>query len=369
MKAQRSAIAQITWINYNNFGTFLQAYSLQQVLKRIGFISYIIDDKRFIKTNPSKLFLARLFHSLKNKPSYIFDQYKIDSLYKAFRNNFLNIDNSWKTLEDLSSKYSEFICGSDQIWSPILRDHNDGFYFASFAPENAKKIAYAPSLGSKTYSKDYETLVKPWLKGFQFLSAREKRGAEILEEISGCHVQTVLDPTLLLSHNDWVRFEKGNPRNPLSPDSHYLLAYMLSFNCVYLKRIKEIAEEKNLKLVFINNLDGLSEYADKCVNCGPLEFLSLIVNSTFFITDSFHGTIFALQFHKHFLTLKRFKENSAISQNSRIENLFHIIKMKDNFLDDSNFDKLPNLPDWDYIDKCLSEERKKSIQYLQEAFR
>ena len=362
-------IAQITWITYPNFGTFLQAFALQYTLSKYNVDCYIIDDRIYANNQSYIRSLAsKIFFSLRHRNLYLFDQIKIERQYNNFKKKFIKIDNTWSTFSELNNKYSIFICGSDQIWSPILPNHYDGFYFASFASNSAKKIAYAPSLGSKTYREEFAELVRPWLDSFNALSAREETGAHILSEITGItDIPVVLDPTLLLTHSEWSEFERQNGNNPVKKKDAYLLAYFLTFNEKYLEKTREIANAKGLKLILINNILGLSKYSDEIINCGPLEFLSALAGCNYFITDSFHGSIFALQLHKPFLTLKRFKDESYNSQNSRIENLFRLCDIKDNFLDETSYSSLPIEPDWKRIEKLISIERQKSLNYLKMA--
>lgn len=248
-------------------------------------------------------------------------------------------------------------------------NHHDGFYFASFASETAKNIAYAPSLGSKTYSAEYAALTSKWLRKFSFLSARESSGAKILSEISGKNdVATVIDPTLLLPSNKWIDFEKKNSKASLKLQGRpYLLTYFLSRNSKYFNAAKRIAKEKGLLLVTLNSLPGLRKDFDIVLECGPMEFLSAIANAQYVITDSFHGTIFAIHFQRPFLTFKRFATNAANSQNARVENLFEKLEIKDNFLGEDDTLVLPETPNWERISELLNIERSDSLNYLKSA--
>lgn len=361
-------IAQITWITYTNYGTFLQAFALQQVLNQLGYDSVIIDDSRLVNENISwksriLIFLSSIYHL-----NY-FKNRKRQKLYDNFASSFLNVDYCWRDYGDVNSRYGIFVCGSDQIWSPLLPNHHNGFYFASFASENAKKIAYAPSLGCKTIPKAYASLTSKWLYRFAYLSARETSGTKILEEITGRKdIETVIDPTLLLSSEQWSNFEKTNSKLPSKIyGRHYLLAYFLTKNTNYISIAKKIAKEKRLTLVAINSINGLSKYFDIIINCGPMEFLSVIANAQYVVTDSFHGSIFAIHFKRPFLTLKRFTSDAPNSQNARIENLFAKLEICDNFLGEEDKFIMPKEPNWSYIEELLKSERSLSINYLKTA--
>lgn len=367
-RTSHDKIAQITWITYTNYGTFLQAFALQQVLKQLGFNSALIDDSRYVGAIVSmKGRLLSLLSSIYHRT--YFKNKRQKKLYRSFADSFLTIDRNWIDYKDLNNRYNTFICGSDQIWSPLLPNHHDGFYFASFASESAKNIAYAPSLGSKTYSAEYATLTSKWISKFSFLSARESSGAKILSEISGKNdVATVIDPTLLLPSKDWIEFEKKNTTTSSKLQCRpYLLTYFLTRNSKYFDAAKRIAKEKGLLLVSLNSLPNLHNDFDVVLECGPMEFLSAIANAHYVITDSFHGTIFAIHFHRPFLTFKRFATNAANSQNARVENLFEKLEIKDNFLGEDDPLRLPQQPNWKRISELLDIERSHSLNYLKSA--
>lgn len=365
MTQNKFQTAIITWISYPNYGSMLQAYALQQTLKRLGVDSKLIDDSRYVRPKGFKCRIKNFVCSLLK--AFLFQRRKSFSSFAYFKQNFLQVDAEWKNTSQLSDRYSRIICGSDQIWSSILPDHHNGFYFASFASEECEKIAYAPSIGSMTYSTEYAELVRPWIKNFKSLSSREKSGADILKEISARDdVAVVLDPTLLLSSEQWRELEKHSDY-PL-PDGHYMFAYFLTFNETYLRFAKGKAAEMGLQLVTIDNLPMFGRYADRVLSdVGPVAFLRLIANADYVVTDSFHGSIFSIQYRKPFITVKRFSDNEPRCQNSRIYNLFELLGIRDNFLSGQELDRQPCVPDWNSVERALDTERQMSIDYLRKA--
>lgn len=361
-------IAQITWIAYPNFGTFLQAYALQQILKSMGHDSILIDDTRFTwLANTPRIRMARFKAMLLNPSGWLRNR-RILRSYRLFADKYLKIDRSWRTERELNEKYDAFVCGSDQIWSPLLPQHFGGFYFAAFADKKVK-IAYGPSLGSTCVTPEYVDMVRPWLSSFSSLSAREKVGAEILASITGRgDVETVLDPTLLLDSDSWNTLISGCDMN--FERESYVLAYFLTFNNVYLSKAREIADKQGCKLIVIDIDVKMKPYADVFYrSAGPADFLWLVANARYVVTDSFHGSIFACQFKRPFLTVKRFKDSAANCQNSRIENLFKILGITDNFRGEENIDRLPVEPDWLVVTAALESYRKHSMNYLHSALK
>ena len=359
-------VGQITWITYKNYGTFLQAFALQNTLNKLGIKSNIIDDKRFTFGSKSiRHILSKLISIFRKKNSS--DKTNRYDGYEHFSKRFLNIDRDWKSYEDLTNRYDIFLCGSDQIWSPLLNDHHEGFYFASFAGSKNTKIAYGPSLGTKEYSYKFKDLISPWLSNFYKLSSREEEGTKILSEITGRKdIATVLDPTLLMTPAEWKEFEQQNRKSLI--EGSYVLLYLLRYNESYIRRAQELAINLKLPLVAFDNLPELTKKVDYIVSGGPLEFITAIAHSNMVLTDSFHGTIFALNFKRKFITFQRFSNGEHMNQNSRIENLFKIVGIEDNFINEANIESLPSEPDWEKIEDNLSKERLKSINYLSSSF-
>lgn len=363
-------IAQITWINYYNFGTFLQAYALQKALKKLGYNTEIIDDRKFnyLLKKESDTILIKIKSTIKKVIGWKKRDTRRKILYQKFADKYLTIDSSNESLNDVANKYNVYVCGSDQIWSPILSSHSDGYFFASFAKKDSIKISYASSFGSETYNSDYKDLVSPWLKSFKHLSCREQSGVRILTEITAREdVVEVVDPTLLLNTEEWQQlYDKSDCVDTTKP---YMLCYFLTFNKDYIDKCKEYAKERNLQLISFNNLDIINRFYDKLIEAGPSQFLAAIANCSYFATDSFHGTIFALQFKRQFVTFKRFKENDTKNQNSRVINLLEKIGLGNRFIGNTSISTLPTITDWEKIDDIIKSFRSESFSFLKQALK
>ena len=360
---KRLNTATVTWISYRNFGTFLQAYALQQSLIKIGCCNRILSDKKIVDTffpNNWKSIISNFV----NRATSLFNafekgQRRSNRAYDDFARRFLKIDYDWKNFEELNHKYDIFICGSDQIWSPIVPF--DAYFYLDFTTK--KKIAYAPSIGSSVYPQEKVSQIKPYLLKFSHLSIREEQGKEILEKQFGLTCQTVLDPTLLLDKEEWEKFIT------VEKDQNYILCYFLTFNEVYWKFVQQFANEKGLllKALIIHPQD--LNYVDEPLYVGPKGFLNAIKNSRYFFTDSFHGSVFAVHFEKQFVAFKRFKETSEQNQNSRIVNLFKKLGLTDLFVSESDLSKvnIDTKIDFSAVKEKLSLEQSKSLKYLQQA--
>lgn len=369
---ENKKVAIVTWIKHRNFGTYLQAYALQQVISNLGYDVWILDDSKIQEESKinakEKNIVFRLLFALKLRLAYLL-HYKYFNLcreglklYNSFQDSCLKVDKHTLPLADLDSRYDIFVCGSDQIWSPSLSIFSS-YYYLSFTSK--KKVAYAPSIGITKYPKFFIPKIKPLLDRFDALSVREKEGADILKSFLYREVEAVLDPTLLLSVENWSKLLL--PCRLLAEE--YVFCYFLSYNECYMQYVREFASRKKLPIV-VFALEGRNwNFGDKMIAGGPKEFLTAIHGASFVFTDSFHGTIFSLHFKKQFFVFKRFEDNDSNSQNSRITNLLRLVNMEDYFIGKSDLCRIDNLPAIDYrtVPVVIQQERDKSITYLKDS--
>lgn len=360
--------ATITWITFRNYGTFLQAYALQHVLRGMGYDNRIIDDKpiidkKFPPAPPRKLSLywkirirlAKIYHNIigdiPRKPTS-------EDLYQKFKNQYLLLDSDFIKPEDLNERYDVFIAGSDQIWYPN-EEVFDPYFYLNFAKK--KKISYAPSVGASEYPKAFIHRSKPLLERFDHISVREQMGKNLLSSFIDKDIEVVLDPTLLLQAAEW-----DNVASYPVYKGKYAFLYMLTYNENYLNSAIQDAARQGLKLITVSNEPRLAECVDQVVEAGPSEFVSLIKYADVVYTDSFHGTVFSLLYHKKFVTFKRFSSSSKNNQNSRLENLFNILDIQGVFWGEKECEAgvIPLAYDKNSVDEKLGKYRKLSVEYL-----
>lgn len=346
--------ATVTWISWNNYGSLLQAYALQQSIRKLGCRNRILCDEAIISKLPTLRqriirFLSIIKHRNIKRSAYLFEK---------FRRLYLSIDHS-HNLRSQNNRYEAFICGSDQIWSTYLAF--EPYYYLHYF--NRRKIAYAPSTATHRFSTDYLNAILPELRQFESLSLREQLAAEALSAASGLQVDHVADPTILLQPEEW---RKLIPRHP--PSGKYILCYFLSPGKWYMDWVKAYAERHGLT---IRIFDTRKEYADygECISAGPREFLSYIDSASMVFTDSYHATIFSILLHKNFVTFKRFTDGEGIDQNERIYALFRKLSLTPYFIGQNELPIVESLPTPDYaeIDKVLEQWRSESLSYLKNA--
>jgi hypothetical protein len=196
---------------------------------------------------------------------------------------------------------------------------------------------------------------------------READGARILENVTGMHdIPVVADPTLLLTREEYMPL--CAQRMETRP---YMLAYLLTYNAEYLQYITKLATDAGLKLLILGDDLRLRKWSDRNITAGPAEFLSLIANAEAVVTDSFHGSIFTLQFARPLLCLKRFSDTSRSNQNSRIENLFAMLGIPDNrFFGEQDLHRVDAVPMQHVTDQVRARWQtysNQSVQYLKSA--
>ncbi|MBR2528251.1 MAG: polysaccharide pyruvyl transferase family protein [Blautia sp.] len=323
-------IAVITWFHYYNYGTSLQVSALCEYIRKSGHLVDVIDYAPRLKGD-SIIYHYKTLDYLKHiiqkkikqkKYSYYipYDNGDRSALFQEFLANHISLTpkaNTLSGLQDLNTFYDVFICGSDQIWAPNIFDPH---YFLDFVYDESKMIAYAPSIGLQRIIDSYvEKQMKELISRFQHLSIREEQGAEIIEQLVGKKPIITVDPTFLLTAEEWKNYVGFEIRKI---DVPYMVVYMLGKEEKQWQIVYQIASSLNLELKVIPVFEhDLKREGCICSPVGPKEFLELVANASYVCTDSFHGTIFSIIFRKQFSVFERFKERDYINQNSRIFNL------------------------------------------------
>lgn len=394
--------ATITWITYNNYGTELQAYALQQYIKGLGIENDIISDKYIVCQTPevcsdepisekghnvatvNKHFFLQFAQRVKK---YIFHPIKIikiihnigynkkmfhlmqcynnsQNLFSEFKDQYLDIVNGLRRedMTNLNSKYDVFICGSDQIWS-VLKQNFDGYFFLDFA--KGKKISYATSIGTEKIEQETLDKIAEWLNDFSSISVREKRTSEQLTKALHRDVEWVVDPTLLHNTKFWSDFCV----DVVPKKKKYLLCYFLNNNEWYFNYAAKLAKHLHLNLLLIpSSFESTNKKGCYSRPVGPKEFVSLFKYASFVLTDSYHGSIFSLLFEKNFIHLKRFSDEDPICQNIRVYSLFEKINLCDHIVEKKIFTNDDVKPiEYNKINIILSELRKESELFIKKA--
>jgi len=370
-----------------NYGSSLQAYASKQFLSSLGYEAVILwHCDGFIKGRDirfKKLFI--IFLRTFWRPNLFiktFSTYK-NSLQKeisedakkaflAFTDSRLQVEKySWSGLKAYARNETVVacVCGSDQIWN-ATNIYIDPIFYLNFAPKQ-KRIAYAPSFGKSEIPKYNKEIIKKYVSEFDYLSVREEQGAHIIKDLTERTVPVLIDPTLLLDKNDWIK-TRGDLQ--ACERGKYILLYFLdkpsSLAIQYIKRLIEVYNCSTIAIPYQH-----SEFTkfDCCYNncAGPLEFIDLVSNASFVCTDSFHGTAFSINLNIPFLTFKR-DYGTATDQSSRILSLINKLGLKERFISETESTEEIN-PEcevsFENSNRLLTCERQRAKEYLLNSIR
>jgi len=260
------------------------------------------------------------------------------------------------------NKFDLFVCGSDQIWNPYNIRFEKAF-FLSFTNEGAKKISYAASIGQDSVQEDGLEFIKENLVDFDSISVREDSAIRILQEAGITQEVFVhVDPVFLLSQNSWR--ERENIVSLPEFCEKYVLVYRLTDNPQFDKALEELKRSSGLPFVAITDRLGKIPFIDKkYMSLGPAEFLYLIDNAEYVVTDSFHGTAFSLIFEKKLIAVSNLKKNTRITTILEKTGMIDCLVSQN-----SSTDIIPKLDYSDMYTKCRSrimELSREARQYLE----
>lgn len=355
--------AIITWCMTSfNFGETLQAYAMCSILRKYGYnpivISYLQGDSR------KQLRKNTIYKE--NVIGYI--------SFWNFANKYMGPVYQCRSKEEvefLTRKKSLLVCGSDQIWNPNYYE-KDNIYTLGFDNSNKKKIAYAPSLTIENVNKTNEMHIRLMAKQIEkidYISVREKRAAQILSNYMNNKIDVVLDPTLIISNNEWSKIaDKGKER------TDYIFVYVLGKIEKYKKLIEEICKRNNIKnIVWVDLIKGqsLDGQGVKAVrNISPTRFLSYIKNAKAVITDSFHGAMFSIKFNKEFWIIERDYGGIHKEGDVRLDDILSRLDLLERKISRKSQNiVLGEKIDYVSVNKKIKEEKRKSILFLDEALR
>ncbi len=375
-------IALLTWFHFRNYGTALQVYATYHFLSTLGYDVDVVDytptvqSKYLIANYGASDIISRFFsrYRIVNKFNDFEDPQNIqfcneekNSVFSSFLNEKLTFTEKCTSsldLRTLNEKYDAFICGSDQIWSPLCFDSH---YFLDFVLNNNKIISYAPSLGVFDISDKYKKeQIRKLISRFSHLSVRENHGKHLIKSLTGKDAQWVCDPTMLLSGDEWRMCCNVKKNTHVRP---YLLVYMLGYNDQHWKHVAAYATENGLDIKVIPVFEKDLSLAS-CIHTpiDPSEFVSLIDNSDMVCTDSFHGMVFSLLLKKDFIPYERFESDDPSNQNSRIYSLLDMLNLSDRLIHYSPQDTYTFKPlDYTIIESLITDFRKSSSKYLSNA--
>lgn len=345
MNSKKIGLLTLFYHNYN-YGGILQAYSTYSFLTSKGYncteINYFSQVIRRLQRrhiiskgmrHPFRFVKEKVGHRLGSREYR--QKYPGMPVVKAFD---VFIDTEFqqtelitdKTISLIGDRFDVTVVGGDQVWNPTWSDKN---YFLSFI-KNGKKIAFSCSIGKDVLSYGEKRWLKENLSNLDVISVREGVANHIIKELGLNSVQ-IPDPVFLHSEEEWKKF--GIVKKPI--DEPYVFSYLLGEDAARRNAIKKFTKQNGLKVVTIPHIYSRINkndigYADiEVIDAGPREFVGLIANAEYVLTDSFHGTAFSLILNKPFRCFSRFDEKDTDSQNSRLLSLLKTYGEEDLYIE------------------------------------
>ncbi len=373
----------------NNFGAVLQCIALQEYIRSKGKEVLVINyQPEYIRQQqepfPNPVYFAKwalhefsdsniknkIIHTvirsahalymlkdaaLKRKRNIVFSEYISKHLKLSQRYN------NYKMLETNPPECDVYISGSDQVWNPkVTYSDLDPAYFLQFVPDTNVKVAYAVS-PCQLDVKKFEKKLVSYLKGFNYVSLREKQLLFDLSQVCNKRISVCIDPTLLLAKESYLGYEEE-----ILDEGEYILTYGFKdgkkpnvLNSV----AKYIANETGLKVIDISLEDVKFDFSIiKRRVLSPGQFLMYIKKAKYVVTNSFHGTAFSIVYHKNFWSIE--KKVTA----SRMKELMYLAGLSSRLLTDYDSTKIKNdlNSDIDYhlVEELLDEMRNSSKDFL-----
>lgn len=344
-----------------NYGNRLQNYALQKVLENFDLDVVNVDNRGYI---PRK-------HALIEAVPTFFLQMVVSFGRKLFCNNRRVIENinviakylnfykftksytkvySAKKVKRMTFDYA--VAGSDQIWNFTFKKNNMDYNLLNFV-DCPVKFSYAASIGMKNLDDEQKHIFKKGLENFNAISVRESSAKDLLQPLTDKDIRVLLDPTFLLGADEWGQLCE-QPAD--FPYKRFILVYFLGErNEEFNRAISAFRTEKDCECV------DIYDKTDKLFSVGPTNFLWLIRNAEYVITDSFHATVFSVIFKKKVAVLSDYGERADMS--SRFDTLKELLDL-DLSVGGIDENKMNGL-DYDKVFMNIEKERARSLEFLQ----
>ena len=368
----RAAI--MTFHGSHNFGSVFQAYALKRKVAQLGFEAEIINFRPIAQID--KYSLVPRMYGTKTAIKSLMKATKLGKIsrshqkYEDFIARHLTSSEMFTEMSGFSElpKYDVYITGSDQVWGYSIPEFVKASedirpaYYCSFT--SGKKISYASSTGEATVCQ-----LEPYadyLSRYSSISVRENMSVDIIKELSGRDAVCCLDPTFLLSRDDYDAMLRGY-RNVV--DGEYILLYSLQgmrINKEWLELAGRASERLGLPVLSVSPFcTRKSNYVHPIYDAGPLDILNLFSNASYVLTDTFHGTLFSTHFDRQFMTFEPGRDDP------RMRDVLVRLGLADRIVHSvvDGVELLDHAVDYEFVSKRRNIEVENSIRYLEQALK
>lgn len=371
-------IAIVNRTNLKNYGSVLQVYALCEVVKNLGYDVEVIWETGNLSKNydfrPNKIIstgckllthprlLKSTFSNIRYVQQHIISEQTIQMFDSFVDSRIKRTFYPAKMMKQckVGRAYDKFICGSDQIWCTTTL-YVDPLMYLRFAPKE-KRVAYAPSLGRDYIPSYSKREMKKYIKDIPDVSVREYVGQKLIRELTGRDVPVVLDPTLLISCEEWDQIKKVHESK-----EEYIVCYFLNTPTeeTQQKLLKFIKESRKIVIALNSRLEHVeNEVTVLYPDCGPREFIGYISNAEYVLTDSYHGMLFSIIYHRQFWSIAR--EYGKFDQSSRQLSVLEMFGLNARYCRTQDIITEDTI-DYETVQKRMDSEIEKSLNYLRRA--
>lgn len=342
-----------------NYGALLQTYALYQSVKKYNEEVEILDYRcPNIENYYYRIFAKeKTVQEILKSILFVRKQRKRNQKFEKFREKYLKLADA-SVLERVEAETDRFLVGSDQVWNYGCTG-GDTTYLLDFVKEKKKKYSYAVSFGKMTRSEEEKMKLLEYLKNFECFSMREEKGRKWIATHLGKESRLDLDPTLLLSCEEWKKI------SVVPKEKNYILIYSVNLPDKILEIGRRIAKEMGKKLIVItlNNKYYAKKTEKNESEASIEEFLGWFLMADFIITNSFHGTVFSILFEKEFFTLEN--EKTGLD-NSRLQTLLERTGLLERLKKEIRETDFQKKIDYKTVKTKQKEMRQDSLSYLKE---
>lgn len=352
-------IGLITFHRAINNGAVLQAYALSKALNGMGVEAEYIDYTA--KAISDSYSITPLFKRRNIKSILLYflcdrNVLKMQDKFYAFVEKYLPVSKPIfsKNIEGDLEQYDILMSGGDQIWNLELTG-GDRIYFWDTTNEK-RRVSYGSSLGKLNFPETQKESVARMLSKFDSINVREERAKDVIDSLIKTECTVVPDPVFLLSKEEWIDSFDLKEKN-----GNYILFFELHKNPTMQEKARLLSKEKGLPILRISNDFRHYERMKNIKRTAPLEFMGLILNASYIVTDSFHASAISLIFGKQlYIGLKTGK---LAGLNTRIDSLVKTFGIEKQLVrEDSSFEKI----DYSSVNEQLKKQREFGLRRLKE---
>lgn len=369
-------VGVLTFHRASNYGTALQAFATVEALRSLGFDAELMDYRpeytertlrpRYLKKAKSPKEVASI---LINRLVYGNQPNEKIHRFLEYINELPCSQNSCKTVQELEAvakSYDVILSGSDQLWNPRITG-DDLAYFFPFPHPN--KVSYGSSFGERSVSKDRQALLSPLLKQFRVMGLREETALQLTRQMVGDDYAgklcRVIDPTLLLEAEAWKKHRNTSVK---LPEGGYILTYYMIETPILRAITEKLRKETGLPVVNIkpSKRQILLHEGHNMMWAGPREFLSCYAGAKYVVTNSFHGTAFAINFEVP-MYVAPLPVSMAGEVNSRLVDILDWYDLSDRWIENEDaVQKIDLRATMDNLKQISRINREESLQKLKE---